>query len=37
MKPIDVVESKKLAQYVLDKIKEKDLEQYEALIKSINK
>lgn len=36
MKPIDVAESKKLAQYVLDKIKEKDPEQYEALIKSIN-
>ena len=36
MKPIDVVESKKLAQYVLDKIKEKDLDQYEALIKSIS-
>lgn len=36
MTPIDVPEMKKIATFVLDKIKEKDLDQYEALIKSID-
>ena len=35
MIPIDVPEMKKVAAFVLDKIKEKDNEQYDALLKSI--
>lgn len=35
LKPIEVPEIPKLAKYVLEKIKEKDLEQYQALLKSI--
>ncbi|WP_412473625.1 AAA family ATPase [Halobacteriovorax sp. YZS-1-1] len=33
--PIDVSEAQKVACYVLEKIKERDLEQYEALVRSI--
>lgn len=36
MIPIDVPEMKKVAAFVLDKIKEKDADQYEALLKSID-
>lgn len=35
MVPVDVPEMKKVAAFVLDKIKEKDLDQYDALLKSI--
>ncbi|WP_029034142.1 AAA family ATPase [Salinimicrobium terrae] len=35
MTPIDVPEMKKTAQFILNKIEEKDEEQYEALLKSI--
>ncbi len=35
MAPIDIPEMKKTAKYILDKIKEKDNEQYEALLLSI--
>ena len=35
MTPIDVPEMKKTAQFILNKIEEKDQEQYEALLKSI--
>lgn len=35
MTPIDIPEMKKTAQFILDKIKEKDNEQYEALLLSI--
>lgn len=35
MTPIDVPEMKKTAQFILNKIKEKDEEQYDALLKSI--
>lgn len=35
IKPIDIPEIPKLAEYVLEKIKEKDSEQYEALLTSI--
>lgn len=35
MTPIDVPEMKKIATFVLDKIKEKDSDQYEALLQSI--
>lgn len=35
MAPIDVPEMKKIATFILDKIKEKDIEQYEALLLSI--
>lgn len=35
MIPIDVPEMKKTASFILDKIKEKDIEQYEALLLSI--
>jgi len=35
VKPIEIPEIPKLARYVLDKIKEKDEEQYSALLKSI--
>ncbi len=35
MKPVDIPEIPKLAKYVLDKIKEKDSDQYCALLKSI--
>lgn len=36
MTPIDVPEMKKIATFVLSKIKEKDSDQYEALLKSID-
>ena len=35
MNPIDIPEMKKIASFILDKIKEKDNEQYEALLESI--
>ena len=35
MTPIDIPEMKKTATFILDKIKEKDSEQYEALLLSI--
>ena len=35
MKPIEIPEIPKLAKYILDKIKEKDSDQYSALMKSI--
>ena len=35
MVPIDVPEMKKTSSFILDKIKEKDIEQYEALLLSI--
>ena len=35
MKPLDIPESKKIAEFVLETIKNKDLEQYEALCESI--
>jgi len=35
LKPVEIPEIPKLARYVLEKIKEKDLEQYNALLKSI--
>ena len=35
MTPIDIPEMKKTATFILDKIKEKDNEQYEALLMSI--
>ncbi|MGI6394697.1 MAG: hypothetical protein ACOX2F_08260 [bacterium] len=35
MTPIDIPEMKKTATFILDKIKEKDSEQYEALLISI--
>ena len=35
MKPIEIPEIPKLAQYVLEKIKEKDKDQYDSLLKSI--
>lgn len=35
MTPIDIPEMKKTATFILDKIKEKDNEQYEALLLSI--
>ncbi|MDC6406320.1 MULTISPECIES: AAA family ATPase [Maribacter] len=35
MTPIDIPEMKKTAEFILDKIKEKDNEQYEALLSSI--
>lgn len=35
MTPIDIPEMKKTATFILDKIKEKDCEQYEALLLSI--
>lgn len=35
MKPIDVPEMRKMAQYILRKIEEKDKEQYDSLLKSI--
>ena len=35
MTPVDIPEMKKVANFVLDKIKEKDVDQYEALLKSI--
>ncbi|MDA3047860.1 AAA family ATPase [Campylobacter sp. JMF_08 NE1] len=35
MREVDIPESKKIAQFVLDTIKEKDKEQYNALLKSI--
>ncbi|WP_314990756.1 hypothetical protein, partial [uncultured Campylobacter sp.] len=37
MKPLDILESKKIAKFVLETIKRKDPEQYEALCKSIGK
>lgn len=36
MKPLDIPESKKIAEFVLETIKNKDSEQYEALCESIN-
>lgn len=36
MKPLDIPESKKIAEFVLETIKNKDPEQYEALCESIN-
>ncbi|MBU2929742.1 AAA family ATPase [Winogradskyella psychrotolerans] len=36
MRPIEVPEIPKLARYVLNRIKEKDIEQFEALLKSID-
>lgn len=36
IKPIDIPEIPKLAQFILDKIKEKDPEQYNSLLKSID-
>ncbi|WP_298824237.1 AAA family ATPase [uncultured Capnocytophaga sp.] len=35
MKPVDVPEMRKMAQYILRKIEEKDKEQYDSLLKSI--
>ena len=35
MTPIDIPEMKKTATFILDKIKEKDIEQYQALLQSI--
>ena len=35
MRPVDVPEMRKVAQYILRKIEEKDKEQYDALLKSI--
>ena len=35
MRPVDVPEMRTMAQYILKKIKEKDKEQYDALLKSI--
>ena len=35
MIPVDVPEMKKVANFVLDRIKEKDLDQFESLLKSI--
>jgi peptidyl-tRNA hydrolase len=35
MIPIDIPELKKVAQFILDKIKENDEEQYHALLESI--
>ncbi len=35
LKPIEIPEIPKLAKYVINKIKEKDSEQYQALLKSI--
>ncbi len=35
MSPIDIPELKKVAQFILDKIKENDVDQYEALLESI--
>lgn len=35
LKPLEIPEISKLAMYILEKIKEKDLEQYNALLKSI--
>ena len=37
MKPLDILESKKIAKFVLETIKRKDPEQYEALCESIGK
>lgn len=37
MSPVEVPEIKKVAQFVLDKIKERDKDQYEALLESIGK
>ena len=37
MMPIDIPELKKVAQFILDKIKENDNDQYEALLESIGK
>lgn len=36
MKPLDIPESKKIAEFILETIKNKDPEQYEALCESIN-
>ena len=36
MTPIDIPEMKKIAKFILDKIKEKDTEQFEALLLSID-
>lgn len=36
MKPLDIPESKKIAEFVLETIKKKDPEQYDALCESIN-
>ncbi|MGV3509979.1 MAG: hypothetical protein ACO1N7_11875 [Sphingobacteriaceae bacterium] len=36
MTPIDVPEMKKTAKFILDKIKEKDNEQFEALLLSVD-
>lgn len=36
MKPLDIPESKKIAEFILETIKNKDQEQYEALCESIN-
>lgn len=35
MQPIEIPEIKRVAQFILDKIKDKDVEQYEALLQSI--
>ena len=35
MNPIEIPELKRVAQFILDKIQEKDPEQYEALLESI--
>ena len=37
MKPLDIPESKKIAKFVLETIKRKDPERYEALCESIGK
>jgi wobble nucleotide-excising tRNase len=37
MNPIEIPELKRVAQFILDKIQEKDPEQYDALLESINK
>lgn len=37
MKPIDIAESKKIAEFVIETIKTKDNEQFNALLKSIDK
>ena len=36
MKPLDIPESKKIAEFVLETIQKKDPEQYDALCESIN-
>ncbi|EIT1228905.1 hypothetical protein L1G60_001660, partial [Campylobacter jejuni] len=37
MQPIDIEESKKIAKFILETIKQNDKQQYKALVKSIGK